>query len=95
MMQSIARLRNPETPETDLCGLEFSSATLPAVAFQTIHDEFPNSTLERFTRKCLHMLPDLFDRPRHRICPPDGPRDIVGVLFGEQNSIPAILNNFE
>src|SRR5215471_2297846 len=87
---SIERLRKPDAPETDLCGLELRSADS---SFHSIGDELSNLRFEVFTREHLHLLPYLLNRPCHRLQSTDGPHDVICVLFRKQESVYPILND--
>src|SRR6266436_386165 len=90
---SMKRLRKPERPSMDLCGLELVSASFRFPCDPFI-DEFPNFCLEGFTRKCLHLMSNLFYGPRHRFKSTDRTDDVVRLLLREKNSINPILNCF-
>src|SRR5207244_8226846 len=90
---SIARLRKPDKPASDLCRLKLGD---PAFRFDAgpFRDEFPNPGLEGFTRKCLHPASDLLRRPSHQFEFTDCTHNVIRVLLREKNSICPILNNF-
>src|SRR5438128_6562711 len=90
---SIRRLRNPQKPRTDLCVPNFGD-TGGGVLSGPLADKAPNSGLEVFTRKFLHLTANLFDRPRHRFKSTDRIGDVIHVPFREKNPVDPILNCF-
>src|SRR5262245_58640961 len=91
---SIRRLTDPEKPRTDLCGLNFGNTGGRAPGCPLV-DDVSNFGLEVFTRKFLHLMPDLLHRPRQRFRSADRPHDIVHTLLPEKDPIDAILNRFQ
>src|SRR6266704_5498129 len=90
---SIRRLRNPQKPRTDLCVLNFG-ATGGGLLSGPLADKAPNSGLEVFTRKSLHLTANLVYRPHHRFKSTDRTGDVINALFREKNPIDPILNCF-
>src|SRR5438094_10095369 len=90
---SSKRLTNPQKPRADLCGLNFRD-TGGGVLSGPLADKAPNSGLEVFTRKFLHLTANLFDRPRHRFKSTDRIGDVIHVPFRETNPVDPILNLF-
>src|SRR5947207_3207746 len=80
---SIARLRKPDKPVSDLCRLKFGG---PAFRFDAgpFRDEFPNPGLEGFTRKYLHPAPHLLRRPSHQFEFTDCTHNVIRVLLREK-----------
>src|SRR5437867_1841169 len=88
---SMKRFRKPENPRRDLCGLALAAASF-RFFFDPLGDEFPKSDLEVFTRKYLHLTPNLIHRPRHRFQSADRTDDVIHVLLREKNPIDPILS---
>src|SRR5438552_16883456 len=91
-LTSIRRLRNPHKPRTYLCVLNFG-ATGGGVLSGPLADKAPNSGLEVFTRKSLHLTANLFYRPRHRFKSTDRTGDVIHALSREKNPIDPILKD--